>query len=148
MKNISKAEPIFPISTAAKILGISVHTLRMYEREGFIIPYKKESNQRAYSQNDIDRIRCIRQAINEHKISINGIKATYSLIPCWEIKNCPEEGREKCAAYTNYLEPCWMYKHKNNFCTIENCRDCEVYNDFSECGSIKELLKQMHRKSQ
>ncbi len=82
---IDAKEPIYPISTAAKLLGISVHTLRMYEKEGLIIPHKKDTNQRAYSENDLNRLRCIRQGINEHKISINGIKSIYSLIPCWEI---------------------------------------------------------------
>jgi MerR family transcriptional regulator/heat shock protein HspR len=43
--NVAHNEPIFPISTAAKLLNISVHTLRMYEREGLFIPYKKDSNQ-------------------------------------------------------------------------------------------------------
>ena len=31
---ISKQEPIYSISTAAKLLGISVPTLRVYEKEG------------------------------------------------------------------------------------------------------------------
>ena len=39
--DFSNTEPVFPISTAAKLLKISVHTLRMYEREGLIIPFKK-----------------------------------------------------------------------------------------------------------
>jgi predicted site-specific integrase-resolvase len=39
-------EPVFSISTAAKLLDVSVHTLRMYEREGLIIPFKKDSSQR------------------------------------------------------------------------------------------------------
>ncbi len=33
-------QPKYKISEAAKILGISVHTMRMYEREGLIIPLK------------------------------------------------------------------------------------------------------------
>ena len=41
--------PKYTISSAATLLGISVHTLRMYEREGLIIPFKKESGQRLYS---------------------------------------------------------------------------------------------------
>ncbi len=79
--DISKKEPIYSISTAAKLLGISVPTLRVYEKEGLIIPFKKESNQRLYSQADLERVECIRNGINEKKISVNGIKAMYSLIP-------------------------------------------------------------------
>jgi MerR family transcriptional regulator/heat shock protein HspR len=77
--DITNNEPIFPIRTAAKLLKISVHTLRMYEREGLIIPFKKETSHRLYSKDDLARIECIRNAINQQKISINGIKTIYSL---------------------------------------------------------------------
>src|SRR3989339_600291 len=92
-QNLNQDEPIFPIRAAAQLLKISVHTLRMYEREGLIIPFKKESSHRLYSQTDLKRIECIRRAINEMKISINGIKTMYSLIPCWEIMGCSGENR-------------------------------------------------------
>lgn len=139
--NISHSNPIFSISAAAKLLNISVHTLRMYEREGLIIPFKKESNQRSYSKADLDRINCIRNAINESKISINGIKTIYSLIPCWQVIKCSEEDRKKCESYNAHGKPCWTYKHPNTVCENKNCRACEVYNNFSECGKVKELIK-------
>lgn len=142
-----KDDPIYPISTAAQLLDISVHTLRMYEKEGLIVPHKKETNQRAYSDKDIHRLQCIRKAINESKISINGIKVIYSLIPCWELTNCPVESRENCDGYMKHEKPCWTYKHKNNICAEINCRDCEVYQNFGECGSIKNVIKQMYRKT-
>lgn len=74
-------EPIYPIRTAAKLLNISVHTLRMYEKENLIIPFKKSTNHRLYSNSDIERIKCIRNAINEMTISIKGIKRIYSMTP-------------------------------------------------------------------
>ena len=39
--NISIDEPIFSISTAAKLLGISIQTLRLYEKEGLIFHFVK-----------------------------------------------------------------------------------------------------------
>jgi MerR family transcriptional regulator/heat shock protein HspR len=42
--NVKLNEPIFTISAAAKLLGISVHTLRMYEREGLFIRSKRVLN--------------------------------------------------------------------------------------------------------
>ncbi|MCX8105688.1 MAG: MerR family transcriptional regulator [Ignavibacterium album] len=143
--NFNKDLPIYPISVAAQLLNISVHTLRMYEREGLIIPHKKESNQRLYSQNDLERIECIRKAINESKISINGIKTIYSLIPCWEIVKCSNEDREKCSAYNQHDEPCWNSKHPNTICENKDCRDCEVYKNFIQCGKVKELIKSISR---
>ena len=133
-------EPLFPISVTAKLLDISVHTLRMYEREGLILPFKKKTNHRLYSEADIERISCIRRAINEHKISIAGIKTIYSLIPCWQIVKCSEEDRNNCEAFTSHTKPCWSYNHKNNICENINCRECSVYKDFSECKKIKESI--------
>jgi MerR family transcriptional regulator/heat shock protein HspR len=134
-------EPIYPISTAAKLLNISVHTLRMYERESLIIPFKKESNHRLYSKSDLERLSCIRRAINELKISIAGIRTIYSLIPCWKIVNCSEEDRNNCKAFGSHSSPCWSYKHKDNFCEKRECRECSVYKDFTECKTIKESIK-------
>lgn len=132
--------PLYPISSAAKILGISVHTLRMYEKEGLILPFKKESNHRLYSESDIERLKCIRRAININKISINGIKAIYSLIPCWEINNCSKEDRNNCEAFLSHSEPCWTFKHLNNSCYNKECRICNVYKNFTECWKVKELI--------
>jgi MerR family transcriptional regulator/heat shock protein HspR len=130
-------EPVFSISTAAKLLDVSVHTLRMYEREGLIIPFKKDSSQRLYSRSDIDRVECIRRAINESKISIAGIKTIFAMIPCYKIKMCNEK-RHACSAYTVHSKPCWTLKHDNNFCTGKDCRTCEVYMQYANCQTIKE----------
>ncbi len=139
--NLSSDEPIFPIGTAARLLNISVHTLRMYEREGLFVPFKKESSQRLFSKTDIERIECIRNAINESKISINGIKTIYSLIPCWEVIKCSDKDRKKCSAFNSHNQPCWAEKHKGTTCEKRDCRSCNVYKDYSECGKVKDLIK-------
>jgi len=136
-------QPMFPISTAARMLKISVHTLRMYEKEGLIIPFKKETNHRLYSRADIDRLNCIRKAINEFKISISGIKTIYSLIPCWQITNCSDEDRQNCNAFITHNNPCWTFQHKKNICENKVCRECCVYKDYAECGDVKELIKNL-----
>jgi MerR family transcriptional regulator/heat shock protein HspR len=135
--------PLFPISTVARILDISVHTLRLYEREGLIIPFRKETGHRLYSNADIERLRCIRESINQKKISIEGIKTIYSFIPCWSIKDCSNDERINCPAFINHSNPCWSFKHKNNVCSLSVCRDCNVYRNFSDCKSIKENIAEL-----
>ncbi len=137
----NKKTPLFTISTAAELLGISIHTLRMYERNGLIVPFKKDTNQRRYSRADIERIECIRKAINKEKISIEGIKKMLSLIPCWKIIKCSKKERDNCDAYKNMEKPCWAYKLENNVCASFNCTECEVYNTFVNCSSIKDFIK-------
>jgi MerR family transcriptional regulator/heat shock protein HspR len=135
--------PLYSIGTAARILGISVHTLRMYERSGLIVPHKSKTNQRLYAESDIERLRCVRAAINVDKISIQGIRTVLSLIPCWAIVQCGDADRQACQAYIGHSEPCWALKHKGAFCTERDCRKCEVYRNHGDCKSIKDRLKQM-----
>jgi MerR family transcriptional regulator, heat shock protein HspR len=136
-------KPVYTISTAARLLGISIPTLRMYENEGLIIPFKKSSHHRLYSEMDLDRIRCLRQSINGGKMGIESIRRMLSLIPCWAIVGCSEKDRKKCDAFSSYDKPCWMYNHKNNICSERDCRSCEVYNSFSDCSSLKEKFKEL-----
>ncbi len=137
--NFPDDEPVFPISTAAKILNISVHTLRMYEKEGLIISHKSDSKHRLYSKTDLERIICIRNSINTDKISIAGIKSILSLIPCWEINDC-QKTSESCGAFIEHKNPCWLMKKKEKSRTEMDCRECEVYMSFSKCNKIKEKI--------
>ncbi|MCZ6776906.1 MAG: MerR family DNA-binding transcriptional regulator [Ignavibacteria bacterium] len=74
----SKAsDSLYTIGEAADVLGVSVPTIRMYEREGLIIPYRKRSRHRRFSAGGLERIRCL-----------------LALIPCWSIRNCPEDERK------------------------------------------------------
>lgn len=135
--------PLYSIGTAARMLGVSVHTLRMYEREGLIIPFKKESHQRLFSDADMERLRCIRQAITEEKISIEGIKHIQSLIPCWKLLPCSDDDRKVCPAYNGFQGPCWLIRHTSTTCLDRECRSCHVYKEFFTCTSIKEKLKEL-----
>lgn len=144
VENIAMTDiPKYTISNAAELLSISVHTMRMYEREGLIIPHKKPSGQRLYSDRDIERLSCVRRAINQDKISIEGIKRILSLVPCWGIVNCPTEDRDNCTAFKGHAQPCWMLKHKDNYCANKECRECEVYQNYGDCRTIKQSLKEL-----
>lgn len=138
---VPKDEPIYPIRIAAKLLNISVHTLRVYEKEDLILPCKKLTSHRLYSKSDIDRINCIRSAINESKISINGIKTIYLMMPCWEVMNCSKEDRSRCSAFLKHSKPCWAVKGDDTICANKDCRNCSVYQDYGECGIIKNFIK-------
>jgi MerR family transcriptional regulator/heat shock protein HspR len=124
--NIDKNKPIYPISVAAKILGIHPQTLRIYEEEGLVSPFRQGAK-RYYSQNNIEWINCLRQLIHEEGISIPGIKHLLELTPCWEIKKCAPERRDNCSAYIDNVLPCW--ERVSSVCAKEmnKCQECEVY---------------------
>ena len=138
---VDKYKPVFPIGVVAEMFEVSVQTLRMYETKGLIIPHKKDSKHRLYSVNDINRLNCIRKLITELKFSIESIKTMYSMIPCWAITKCPEEDRNNCSAFNDYLNPCWTIEKSNNVCADKDCTTCEVYTEHTNCMQIKETIK-------
>jgi MerR family transcriptional regulator, heat shock protein HspR len=137
---VGKDVAVFDIGTVARILDISVQTLRLYERRGLILVQKSAGNQRRYTASDIERLRCIRGAITEHKISIEGIRRMQSLVPCWEHVKCPLDQRRVCPAYVEHQAGCWTYKHRKNVCANADCRACPVYQLSSDCEKIKALI--------
>jgi excisionase family DNA binding protein len=135
-----KNTPLLTIATAAKLLGVSVGTLRLYDRKGLILVHKTSGNQRLYSESDVERLRCIRTAITEHKISIEGIRYMHSMIPCWEFVRCQEKERQACPAYNSPKAGCWSYPHEDNACGKRTCRECPVYRLSCDCTTIKQLV--------
>lgn len=123
---VDNCDPIYPISVAAKLLGVHPRTLRIYESEGLIKP-SRQGQKRFFSNDDIEWIQCLRHMIHEDGISIPGIKKLLELSPCWEIKQCPPEKRESCSAYTDRTRPCW--ERMDTACSKEDnrCATCEVF---------------------
>lgn len=123
---ISNSDPIYPISVAAKLLGVHPRTIRIYEEEGLIRPHRK-GQKRYFSNDDIEWIQCLRYMIHDEGISIPGIKKLLELSPCWEIKHCPPEKRDQCSAYVDNTGPCW--ERASSVCARElsECQNCEVF---------------------
>ena len=132
-------EQLYPIGDVAAQLGVSVPTIRLYEREGLIISVRKDSGHRLFSSSDIKRLRCIRATINDLKISIEGMKRMLALIPCWRIMNCPEDLRETCPAFSAAEIPCWMVNDKVWECRTADCRQCVVYQR-ADCSTLKQTI--------
>ena len=134
--------PVYSIGTVARLLDISVQTLRLYESEGLILANKSAGGQRLYSEADVHRLECIRKAITEEKIGIAGIRRMQALIPCWQVIHCTDEQRLACPAYTDHDGGCWTYRHEGNTCAGRDCRVCEVYRLGTSCADIKQLIQQ------
>lgn len=137
-----KTRPVFTIGVAAALIGVSVHTLRMYESEGLILLQRTKSQHRLYSQIDIERLQCIRVMIEERGFNLAGIKGMMSMAPCWEIKGCSEADRAQCDAYEHALEPCWIVRTKAKICEEEDCAACPVYREVTTCHNMKSFLKE------
>lgn len=137
-----RTRPVYTIGVSADMIGVSVHTLRMYESEGLIFPERTPSKRRLYSQVDLERLQCIRVMIEEKGFNLAGIKGLMSLAPCWAMKGCSESDRQNCDAYETALEPCWAVKRKGALCADADCSTCAVYSEISTCHNMKSFLKQ------
>ncbi|MCX6136833.1 MAG: MerR family transcriptional regulator [Ignavibacteriales bacterium] len=133
-------DPVYSIGTVARMLKVSVHLLRLYEREGLILPIRSEGRQRLYSASDVSRLGCIISAIRDQKMSIASIQKIQSLIPCWKIRNCREKDRIVCAAFSTAGKACWMIKSDVLACGMQSCRECVVYLRSGDCSSIKQFI--------
>jgi hypothetical protein len=47
--------------------------------------------------------------------------------PCWEIKNCSEEKRLNCPAFSKTGTPCWQVSRTKNGLMQADCLGCEVF---------------------
>ncbi|MBK7259959.1 MAG: MerR family transcriptional regulator [Ignavibacteriae bacterium] len=135
-------ETLYSIGEAADLLGVSVPTLRLYEREGLIIPIRKKSRHRLYAPSDLERIRCLRKSINQDKVGIAGMRRMLALIPCWKVHECKAPDRETCPAFSDDQTPCWKVSPRPVACSDADCRNCTVYNHVTDCTALKRTIAQ------
>jgi MerR family transcriptional regulator/heat shock protein HspR len=132
----------YTIGEAADMTGISVPTIRLYEREGLIVPMRKSTRHRLFDEGDLQRIRSLRKDINAGNRGIAGIRRLMGRIPCWQIKGCSEESRDHCPAYLIQDSPCWMVTRKSWLEKSDLCRNCIVYLEASSCEQVQRALQQ------
>ena len=66
--------PVYVISIAASLAGCHPRTLRIYEEEGLVDPVRTQTNIRLYSDQDVERVRCIRYLTQVRRVNLAGVK--------------------------------------------------------------------------
>ncbi len=67
-------EPVYTISVAARLLGVTPQVLRQIEHEGLIEPRRTVSNIRLYSENDLRRLQKIIHLLRDKGINAAGVR--------------------------------------------------------------------------
>jgi len=133
-------EPLFTISIVAKKFGVAPKTLRKYENDGLIIPYRTDTGKRLYSQKDLEWIDCFRNQIHNNQMNIAGVKLLLALMPCWDIKSCSMKQRRNCPSFFNSEVICWtLEKTSSRSCKENDCRNCMVYKDACRAGKLDSM---------
>lgn len=73
MKERDRKEPLYMISIVSRMLNIHPQTIRLYEREGLITPYRTKRT-RLYSQEDVERLAMIIRLTRELGVNRAGVE--------------------------------------------------------------------------
>lgn len=126
------------IGAVAKHFSISVDLLRLYEREGLVIPIKSPKGTRYFTEKDYVWIGTVLRLVREARLNFAGIRHLLALLPCWEIRACGHEKKQNCTVTKDPTAPCWT----NRTCCSEeqDCYNCAVYRSAPACENLKALL--------
>jgi MerR family transcriptional regulator/heat shock protein HspR len=70
---------LYLISVAARLLDMHPQTLRKYERLGLVRPSRTIGSIRLYSREELDRIRLIKQLVDDAGINLAGVQRLLSI---------------------------------------------------------------------
>jgi MerR family transcriptional regulator/heat shock protein HspR len=68
------------ISVAARMVSCHPQTLRLYEREGLVSPFRSNRNLRLYSDTDIERLRMIKRLTQDLGVNLAGVEIILELL--------------------------------------------------------------------
>lgn len=70
---------LYLISVAARMLDMHPQTLRKYERLGLVRPIRTGGSMRVYTRAELDRLRLIKQLVDEDGINLAGVQRLLSI---------------------------------------------------------------------
>lgn len=79
------------ISSVAEQYGVHPQTLRLYEREGLLLPSRSDGNTRLYTDEDLERLEVILELTRELGVNLAGVEIILNM-------------REKMAAMQRQIE--------------------------------------------
>ncbi len=88
--------PLYPIRVVSELLNVNEQTLRVYEKNGLIRPFRRKRD-RYYSANDVVWLKCLRRFLKQDGINLRGIERLLRLVPCYSISPC--EDCPNCTAH-------------------------------------------------
>ena len=128
------------IGAVAGHFGISVDLLRLYEREGLLIPIKSPRGTRYFTEHDYPWIAMILRLVRECRMNLAGIRHLLAALPCWRIRNCGFESKRGCPVISDELRPCWSNRATCPVVCAQDCYFCPVYRSAVMCESFQANL--------
>ena len=86
------------ISAVAEMYNIHPQTLRLYEREGLLIPSRSEGNTRYYTDEDLEALETILSLTRDLGVNLAGVEIILNM------RKRMEEMRREMQAFVKYVE--------------------------------------------
>lgn len=87
----------YMISAVAEMYHLHPQTLRLYEREGLLVPSRSEGNTRLYTQEDLDRLATIVNLTRELGVNLAGVEIILNM------REHMEEMRRQMQAFAEFV---------------------------------------------
>ena len=73
-ENYEGRAELFTISIVSKMYDVHPQTLRLYEREGLLLPHRSQGNRRLYSREDLQRLKIILSLTRDLGVNLAGVE--------------------------------------------------------------------------
>jgi len=128
------------IGSVAHQFNISVDLLRLYEREGLLIPLKSRRGTRYFTENDYPWIETILRLVRQARLNFAGIRHLLALQPCWQIRRCGFDSEKNCPVISDASRPCWANRATCPVVCAQDCYFCQVYRSAPTSEPLQALL--------
>jgi MerR family transcriptional regulator, heat shock protein HspR len=128
------------IGSVAQHFNISVDLLRLYEREGLLIPLKSRSGTRYFMEDDFPWIETILRLVRQARLNFAGIRHLLALYPCWQVRRCGFESKKNCPVISDASRPCWANRAICPVVCAQDCYFCQVYRSAPTSEPLQALL--------
>jgi MerR family transcriptional regulator/heat shock protein HspR len=88
----------YMISAVAEMYGIHPQTLRLYEREGLLVPSRSDGNTRLYGQEDLERLEFILKLTRDLGVNLSGVALILNM------RQQMEEMRREMQAFVEFVQ--------------------------------------------
>jgi MerR family transcriptional regulator, heat shock protein HspR len=88
----------YMISAVAEMYNIHPQTLRLYEREGLLIPSRSQGNTRLYTEEDLEALRTILNLTRDLGVNLAGVEIILNM------RKRMEEMQKEMQAFVKYVE--------------------------------------------
>jgi len=104
----------YMISAVAEMYNVHPQTLRLYEREGLLVPSRSEGNTRLYTQEDLERLETILNLTRDLGVNLSGVQVILNM------RARMEEMRLEMRAFTEFVRTQLLERMPENRERIEN----------------------------